>query len=438
MPVQKLTKRSADALPVTSKTYVAYDDSLRGFGCRVTPNGAKSWVVEYRPGGGGRRMAKKRVTLGPLSTVNADKARNAAQTILAKARLGDDAASEKAARRAAPTLSELIEQYMREEVRPTRKPGTVALYELYFRRHVEPALGTRRAREITRAEIARLHRSVGAKAPVTANRVVMLLSGLYSWAGRAGEVPEDCHPTRGIKRYREEGKERYLSREELARLGDALREAETVGLPYDVDESNPNAKHAPKIANRRVVISPYVTAAIRLLLFTGCRVGEILKLRWQDVDLERGMLFLPDSKTGKKPVILSAPAKLLLAGLPRAGRYVVPGNNPDQPRHDLKRPWAAISKRAGIDGVRRHDLRHSFAATGAGSGLGLPIIGKLLGHRNVETTARYAHVDADPQKIAADRIAIQLAEAMGEMPESKASVFELGSRSWTRLRTHKT
>ena len=171
-------------------------------------------------------------------------------------------------------------------------------------------------------------------------------------------------------------------------------------------------------------ISPAATGAIRLLLFTGCRLREILHLQWKEVDFDRDMLFLADSKTGRKPVVLSSAAVAVLEALPRMGRYVVPGTNPFRPRHDLQKPWAAVTKRAGLDGVRLHDLRHSFAAVGAGSGLGLPVIGKLLGHRNVETTARYAHVDANPLRIAANRIADQLADALGELSCASAATKE--------------
>jgi integrase len=198
-------------------------------------------------------------------------------------------------------------------------------------------------------------------------------------------------------------------------LGDALREAETVGVPWVIDESSPKAKHVPK-DNRRTKVSPYATAALRLLLLTGCRLREILNLRWEEFDRERGMLLLPDSKTGRKPVILSSAAIAVLEGIPRAGDYVISGLRPEKARRDLKRPWEAIRQRAALGPIRLHDLRHTFAATGAGSNLGLPVIGKLLGHRRAETTSRYAHIAADPLKTAADAIASKLAAKMGEPP----------------------
>ena len=391
----------------------------------MTQTGAKSWIVEYRPHGGGRRVAKRRVTLGAITTLPPDSARRAAKDILARVRLGEDVAGEKAARRAAPTVGELVEKYMSEEIRPTRKASTAALYDTHFRRHILPELATKRAIDVTHSDIAKLHRKIGSTTPVTANRVVILLSGLFSWASTAGEVPDECKPTKGVTKYREEGRERYLTLEEFGRLGDALREAETVGLPWDVDTSKVTAKHAPKSENRREKLPLCTTAAIRLLLFTGCRLREILHLQWSFVDFEREMLFLPDSKTGRKPVILSSAALAVLEGLPRVGRYVVPGDNLFRPRHDLQRPWLALSKRAGLQGVRLHDLRHSFAATGAGSGMGLPVIGKLLGHRNLETTSRYAHLDHDPLKVATNRIGAKLTSALGEA-SPRLTAGELG------------
>jgi integrase len=148
------------------------------------------------------------------------------------------------------------------------------------------------------------------------------------------------------------------------------------------------------------------------LLFTGCRLREILHLEWKQVDIERGLLFLADSKTRKKTIVLNAPAMEVLASLDQYGPYVVPGDDPDKPRADLKRPWAAIARRAGLDGVRLHDLRHTYASFGVGSGLGLPIIGKLLGHSQAATTHRYAHLDNDPLRRASESIAGQIAAAL--------------------------
>jgi integrase len=188
-------------------------------------------------------------------------------------------------------------------------------------------------------------------------------------------------PARGIDKFKEGRRERFLTSEELERLGSAIRETETTGPPWAVDETKPTAKHVLK-TRRLTRIAPSAAAALRLLLFTGCRVREILHLRWEHVDIERGRLLLPDSKSGRMTVILTAPSLAVLNGLERVGAYAVPGDDPEQPRHDLKRPLDAVTKRAGRIGVRLHDLRHTYASFGAGGGLGFPIIGRLLGARS--------------------------------------------------------
>jgi integrase len=252
-------------------------------------------------------------------------------------------------------------------------------------------------------------------------------------------VPIGSNPCRGIEHFPEEGRERYLTTPELARIGEAIREAETIGLPYAVDQSKPKAKHAPKEANRRTVVGPHAAAALRLLIFTGARLREILHLKWDHVDFERGLLLLPTSKTGKKTIVLNAPALAILSGLPRASDYVIAGTFADQPRADLKKPWKAVSNRAGLTGVRIHDLRHTHASVGAGAGLGLPIIGKLLGHTQAVTTQRYAHLDADPLRKASEHIGSRLASAMGERSGQGADVvtFQINGRSNSRSRPPK-
>jgi integrase len=404
--------RAIEALPVTGKTYPAYDPALPGFGVRVAAGGTKSWTIEYRPGGG-RRSATKRLTLGRVGTLSLVQARERAKTILAAVQLGADPAGDKIDRRGAVSVAEMAESYMSEEIRPLKKPRTVTLYAGYINNHVLPALGTRKARGVTPADVIKLHRKIGAGgAKVAANRTVALVSAAYTWAATAGLVPEGVNPARGVSRFKEESRERYLTPDEFARLGAAIREAETVGLPWDVDETVPNAKHLARPEKRREVVSPHAIAAILLLIFTGARLREILDLRWIDIDLDRGVLALPDSKTGKKTVLLTAPALAVLAMVPRCGEYVIAGLDPERPRSDLAKPWRAIVKHAGLTGLRLHDLRHSFASVGVSANFGLPIIGALLGHARSETTARYAHAATDPMRRAADTIAGTIAASL--------------------------
>src|SRR5215475_1553433 len=184
-------------------------------------------------------------------------------------------------------------------------------------------------------------------------------------------------------------------------------------------------RHRPRdgsvVSSLHCKIGPFAAAAIRLLLFTGCRLREILHL-------ERGLLFLADSKTGRKTVILDAPARAVLSGLDRIGSYVVAGDDPEKPRADLKRPWEAVARRARLDAVRLHDLRHTYASFGAGGGLGLPIIGKLLGHTQPSTTQRYAHLDADPLRRASEDIAGRIAAAMEGKRSGAVVQFKRGRR----------
>jgi len=231
-------------------------------------------------------------------------------------------------------------------------------------------------------------------------------------------APRARQPGAQVGRYREQGRERYLTSDELARLGDALAQAEAIGLPYTVDETKPKAKHAPKLENRRRKIDPFAIAAILLLILTGARLNEILTAKWSYIDFERGLMNLPTSKTGKKSIFLSAAALEVLSRLPRieGNPHIICGEKEGGCRADLKKPWAAITHAADLEGLRIHDLRHSFASVGAGGGLGLPIIGKLLGHSQPATTARYAHLDADPIRRAVEAIGNTISAALNRNP----------------------
>ena len=181
------------------------------------------------------------------------------------------------------------------------------------------------------------------------------------------------------------------------------------------------------------MIGPHAAAALRLLIFTGARLREILHLKWEHVDFERGLLLLPTSKTGKKTIVLNAPALAVLNALPRTSGFVIAGASVDSPRSDLKKPWKAVAARAGLSGVRIHDLRHTHASVGAGAGLGLPIIGKLLGHTQSATTQRYAHLDNDPLKKASEHIGSRLAAAMGEVKAPRRTSPILRRRNDQRI-----
>jgi len=416
MAIVRLSKRTVDALKPAVRPYIAFDAALKGFGVRVLPSGAKSYIVEYRPGAGGRGVGKRRLKLGDVGGPTPDEARRSARDALSQVRLGADPAAERHAIRRQITVAALAEEFIADHVRAKRKASTAADYERILRSLVVPQIGTRKVDAVTRAAIGQLHVALKAT-PYQANRMLAVVGSMFAFAAARHIVPESFNPARGVQRFPEAGRERFLTGDEIERLGAALRHGERVGLPWNVDPDKPGARHAAKVDKRITKLSPHAGAAIRLLLFTGCRLREILHLRWTDVDVERGLLFLPDSKTGKKTVVLNAPAMAVLAELPRVGAYVIAGENAgaedETPRADLKRPWAAVRKRAGLDGVRLHDLRHTHASFGAAGGLGLPIIGKLLGHRQYATTARYAHLDVDPLRRASEHIGGRIAARLG-------------------------
>ena len=185
-------------------------------------------------------------------------------------------------------------------------------------------------------------------------------------------------------------------------------------MPWIFNEGK-SAKHRPvKSENQREVFARNITAAIRLLMFTGCRLREILHLRWEDVDFERDVLNLPESKTGRKKILIAGTAIAILDELERHGEYVISGREPDKPRADLNRPWKRITQHARLEGLRLHDLRHSYASVGAASGMGLLALGKLLGHASPSTTQRYAHLADDPLRRASEHIASVIASAIGK------------------------
>ncbi|GAB5387833.1 MAG: site-specific integrase [Alphaproteobacteria bacterium] len=382
----KLTKRLADNAETRDSDYVLFDDSLPGFGLRVYPSGRKSWIIQYRAD----RRRWRRMVLGQHGVVTADAARKRAVQMLAEVAQGADPAGEQQAQRNDLTLSEFCDRVIREHSQVHCKPSTVQGYKGLVKTYIAPRLGDLCLFEITRSDIARFHHDCR-YAPYQANRSLQFLSKAFNLAEIWGLRPEGTNPCRHIKKYKEEKRERYLSRDELARLGETLRECEEEGLE-----------------------GQSAIDAIRLLALTGCRLSEIQQLRWEHVDLEAAVLNLPDSKTGAKTVYLGAAACAALAKIERNedNPHVIPGKKPGSYLTDLQHPWRRIRKRAGLDDVRLHDLRHTFASIAVSAGNGLPIIGKLLGHTQVQTTARYAHLASDPLRNAANQISRFIAQTL--------------------------
>jgi integrase len=377
----KLTKRVIDAAEIQAAEHFIWDDEIPGFALRVLPSGRKGYIVQYRAGRRSRRMS-----LGPSTVLTCEQARTRAISIIAAARNGDDPAAERDAERKTITVKELAERFDKEHVSVRVKETTAKGYRRLIERTILPALGRHRVTEVTRADIAKLHHDLR-HIPYEANRCLEVMSKMFSLAEMWGLRPDGSNPRKHIKKYAEEKRERFLSPAELKRVGGVLREMENEGI---------------ELAS--------AIAAARLLILTGCRLGEIMTLKWEHVDLAGRALRLPDSKTGAKVVHLGQPAIDVLTCIKKVDKnpWVIVGTLLGARLTDLQPFWQRVRARAGLKDVRIHDLRHTFASTAVASGQGLPMIGKLLGHTQVQTTARYAHLAADPVKNAADSVSYKI------------------------------
>ena len=384
----KLTKRTVEAARSGDTDFFVWDDRIAGFGLRIRSSGKRTFIVQYRTPEG----RQPRRVLGHYPVLTADQARDEAKEWLRNARRGDDPALARDKSRRAATLTDLCERYGVEHADLHKKDGSIAEDRRIAQVYIMPALGHNKAVSVSTEDVARLHKSMRGT-PYMANRTLALLSAVFNRAEREmRQLRADwINPCRGVRRYQEEKRRRYLAPAELARLGKVLAAATADGLA-----------------------AADAVAAIRLLIFTGCRRSEVLTLKWDQVDLGARRLRLADSKTGAKDIHLSPPAIKVLQGIePAEGNpYVFPGRVAGSHMKDLKHAWPKIRERAKLEDVRVHDLRHSFASVGAGAGLSLPIIGALLGHSQPATTARYAHLASDPLQEAVDLVGARLADAL--------------------------
>ncbi|MBL0935485.1 MAG: tyrosine-type recombinase/integrase [Rhizobiaceae bacterium] len=377
----KITKRSVDAAGVGEKEFFIWDDELKGFGLRVYPSGRKMYLAQFRAGG---RL--RRINIGLHGALTPDLARTEAMKHLSQVRLGGNPANDRDQRKSSPVMKDFGKRFLADYVALHCKPSTYREYRRSVEMFINPKLGSHRIIDITRADVVELHQSMK-NIPYQANRTLGVLSVMFNVAHTWGVRTDGVNPCWKVKRYKEVKRERYLTQDELARLGKVLREAH----------------EEPEAAN-----------CIRLLLLTGCRLGEIQTLKWDYVDLGAGALRLPDSKTGAKLVPIGKAAIDALKSISKVTNnpYVITGKVEGQHLTDMQKPWRRLRKRAGLEGLRIHDLRHSFASDALQLGQDLTMIGKLLGHTQVQTTARYAHLKTDPIRSAADTVSDAIALAL--------------------------
>ncbi|HLY54100.1 MAG TPA: tyrosine-type recombinase/integrase [Stellaceae bacterium] len=428
----KIIKRVVDgAAPAEDRDAFIWDNELRGFGLKVTPGGTKVYVFQYHVGRG-RNARRRRMVIGKHgSPYTPDTARTEAKRLAGLVADGQDPADRRAVERKLITFGELCDLYLAEGVEH-KKASTLKADRGRIEHHLKPLLGKKRLDTVTRADIERLLGDVKSgktAAPVPKNgertpgsiarggagvaaQCVTLASTIFAFAVERGLRSDN--PARGIKKPPVRKMERFLSEQEIARLAAACN--------AEVEASG----------------NPFPAAAIKLLLLTGSRRSEIIKLEWPYVDAKPGRecLRLPDSKTGAKVVHLNHPATVVLQALPRVegNPYVIAGTRKGAPFTGIDKVWSRIRKAAKLEGVRLHDLRHSYASFGAAGGLGLPLIGALLGHKQATTTARYAHLSDDPVRRASEAIGGALADAMSRPIEGNrgAEIITLGRRPGRR------
>ena len=379
----KLIKTIVEAIPASpERPNFVWDDRIAGFGVKVLPSGLRKYVFKYRTSGG--RAGKQRwLSLGAHGAITVDQARSLAQQASAAVARGEDPQAVKSAIvNSIPTLSDCWARFQVDHL-PLRKVTTQSDYSSMWINLIEPKLGKCSIAEIDTEAVERLHKSMRHR-PYRANRMLALLSRLFNLAERWSWNAFGANPCRNVDKFAEKARQRFLSKSEIAKIRAALDDLE--------DECS---------------ISHSAANTLRLLLFTGARLREVTTARWAWVHWEQKVLSLPDSKTGPKQVYLSEPALAVLQrqkSLNLASEYIFPSRIICKPIINMRKPWLRVCDRAGLEGVRLHDLRHTAASVAIGAGASLAIVGKLLGHTQAQTTLRYAHLDADPALKAANLV----------------------------------
>jgi integrase len=406
MPARSITRITKTVVDRLQPGDTIWDSEVKGFGIRCQ-HAARTYLLKTKVSGKARW-----ITIGKHgSPWTAEKARVEALRLLGSIADGVDPRKVELADQI--TVADLCERYMAQHAIPTKKPSSAALDRKNIDNHVIPLLGQKLAREVSSTEIEGFKDAVktGKTAPKdrkaksqsqgggltvrggpgVCNRCLTLLSKMFKLAEIWGIRPKASNPVEGVSRYRETPKERFLSVNEIGQLGEILDEFDRHGID-----------------------SPYPTAAIRLLMLTGARLSEIIKLRWDQVHVDRGLIRLSDSKTGAKTIYLPSQAIAILTSLPQLSDnpYVIIGGKAGKHLVDLQRPWQRIRVKANLADVRIHDLRHTFASLAAQGGKSLSEIGELLGHRSTETTKRYAHFTESHIANASNEVGAMVASAL--------------------------
>ena len=359
-----LTKKLIDNIEATTNEQVFYDIKTTGLHLKVSPAGKKGFYLYFRTQNG----EQKRPKLGDFGIMALEQARDKARVMLGELAKGNDPTKQN--QRDGVTLSQFYPLFVKDHFDKHIKPSTTRTYHSLLTTVILPALGKRRLDTITRSDVeAMMNRN--SNRPTTANHALVLLKLMLDKAQQWELMPPALNACSNISKFKTQPKERYLSNEEIASLINALNQFEQAQL-----------------AQQNAI------TLIRLLMMTGCRKNEIVMLRWDELELDEGVLRLKDSKTGRKDVILSKDAiNILQTALNNHSEYVFPGKDGIKPIQGLQKIWERVRKTAGLDDVRIHDLRHTFASVAVSNGIPLYEVGRLLGHASMQSTQRYAHLD---------------------------------------------
>ena len=374
----KLTNKNVEQLSIEKSGYIVWDSEVKGFGVRVNLNSKKTFILKFRVGQGRAAKVRKPV-IGTFGVMKVEEARKIARKWLLEASEGNDP---KEVDKTNMMLKDFCEVYIQQYAKIKKKQSSVEEDKRLMRLHILPSFGKVCIKDITRAMITKHHQTMH-KTPHGANRVLSLLSKMMNLAEKWEYRLLNSNPCRHIERYKEEGREVYLSMQQIEKIGRAIKELEKTE-------------------------SLYILAAIKVLLFTGRRTGEILTLKWEYLDFENSKMYLPDTKTGAKTFHLSSTVKQILLNLPSKEGYVFKSVVAGKRLTIVRHVWKKICILAGIYDVRVHDLRHTYASLAIHQGFSLPIISKMLGHTDTRTTERYTHLHDDPVNQAVDKIDQQL------------------------------